>query len=286
MLSSSPDLSQVRRPGRAGLCRLARPGNPRRRRLAPALRRRLHKKSQFYQCLKAGCSDRQQDPGQPRSGLPGAPPAAGLAAEPARPARHGRSPGRRGHRRSSAASSRSARSHAGFAASPDVSIQPAPSAAWIEAFCTYSPVRPEHRDTMRAHAARDRRAGGLRLRRGGGPADGHGDRRGAGRPHGPVRRAGDAACPPPRPGAQGHREPLCLGVVGTARASPICRSSRPTKRRCRSTPRKVSAPCTTTSTSCRAYRALTLRPPPSIVEYREEHTKWRTILGRRATRPA
>jgi GNAT superfamily N-acetyltransferase len=34
-------------------------------------------------------------------------------------------------------------------ASPEVSIQPAPSAAWIEAFCTYSPVRPEHRDTMR-----------------------------------------------------------------------------------------------------------------------------------------
>ena len=30
-----------------------------------------------------------------------------------------------------------------------MSIQPAPSAAWIEAFCTYSPVRPEHRDTMR-----------------------------------------------------------------------------------------------------------------------------------------
>jgi GNAT superfamily N-acetyltransferase len=37
----------------------------------------------------------------------------------------------------------------GFAASPDVSIEPAPSAAWIDAFCTYSPVRPEHRDTMR-----------------------------------------------------------------------------------------------------------------------------------------
>jgi GNAT superfamily N-acetyltransferase len=34
-------------------------------------------------------------------------------------------------------------------ASPEVSIQPAPSAAWIEAFCTYSPVRPEHRNTMR-----------------------------------------------------------------------------------------------------------------------------------------
>ena len=36
-----------------------------------------------------------------------------------------------------------------FTASPEVAIQPAPSAAWIEAFCTYSPVRPEHRDTMR-----------------------------------------------------------------------------------------------------------------------------------------
>jgi len=39
--------------------------------------------------------------------------------------------------------------HPGFAASADVAIQPVPSAAWIEAFCTYSPVRPEHRDTMR-----------------------------------------------------------------------------------------------------------------------------------------
>jgi GNAT superfamily N-acetyltransferase len=39
--------------------------------------------------------------------------------------------------------------HSGFVASADVSIQPAPSAAWIDAFCTYSPVRPEHRDTMR-----------------------------------------------------------------------------------------------------------------------------------------
>jgi GNAT superfamily N-acetyltransferase len=36
-----------------------------------------------------------------------------------------------------------------FAAAPEVAIQPAPSAAWIDAFCTYSPVRPEHRDTMR-----------------------------------------------------------------------------------------------------------------------------------------
>jgi N-acetylglutamate synthase len=36
-----------------------------------------------------------------------------------------------------------------FAAAPEVAIQPAPSAAWIDAFCTYSPVRPEHRVTMR-----------------------------------------------------------------------------------------------------------------------------------------
>lgn len=37
----------------------------------------------------------------------------------------------------------------GFAASPEVSIQPVPAAAWTEAFCTYSPVRLEHRHTMR-----------------------------------------------------------------------------------------------------------------------------------------
>ena len=38
---------------------------------------------------------------------------------------------------------------AAFAPAPDVSIQPTPSAAWVAAFATYSPVRPEHRDTMR-----------------------------------------------------------------------------------------------------------------------------------------
>ncbi len=37
----------------------------------------------------------------------------------------------------------------GFAAAPEVSIQPEPSAAWLDAFATYSPVRPEHRATMR-----------------------------------------------------------------------------------------------------------------------------------------
>lgn len=36
-----------------------------------------------------------------------------------------------------------------FASAPEVSIQSAPSTAWLEAFGTYSPVRPEHRDTMR-----------------------------------------------------------------------------------------------------------------------------------------
>ena len=39
--------------------------------------------------------------------------------------------------------------HRSFATSPEVSIQSAPSAAWIEAFSTHSPVAPEHRDTMR-----------------------------------------------------------------------------------------------------------------------------------------
>jgi N-acetylglutamate synthase len=39
--------------------------------------------------------------------------------------------------------------HAGFAADPDVAIHPQPTPAWIEAFCTHSPVRPQHRDVMR-----------------------------------------------------------------------------------------------------------------------------------------
>lgn len=38
--------------------------------------------------------------------------------------------------------------HPGFAADPEVAIHPQPTAAWIEAFCAHSPVRPEHRDTM------------------------------------------------------------------------------------------------------------------------------------------
>lgn len=39
--------------------------------------------------------------------------------------------------------------HAGFEAAPEVRIHAEPTPAWIEAFCTHSPVRPEHRDTMR-----------------------------------------------------------------------------------------------------------------------------------------
>jgi len=39
--------------------------------------------------------------------------------------------------------------HAGFTAAPEVRIHAEPTPAWIEAFCTHSPVRPEHRNTMR-----------------------------------------------------------------------------------------------------------------------------------------
>jgi GNAT superfamily N-acetyltransferase len=39
--------------------------------------------------------------------------------------------------------------HPGFAAAPEVRIHPQPTEAWIEAFSNHSPVRPEHRDTMR-----------------------------------------------------------------------------------------------------------------------------------------
>ena len=55
---------------------------------------------------------------------------------------------RRGHRPIERSLLQACPLHLGFAASPDVSIQPTPSAAWIDAFCTYSPVRPEHRATM------------------------------------------------------------------------------------------------------------------------------------------
>jgi GNAT superfamily N-acetyltransferase len=34
-------------------------------------------------------------------------------------------------------------------ASPEVAIHPEPTAAWIEAFCTHSPVKAQHRATMR-----------------------------------------------------------------------------------------------------------------------------------------
>ncbi len=38
--------------------------------------------------------------------------------------------------------------HDGFRADPTVVISPAPTPAWIEAFATHSPVRPEHRRSM------------------------------------------------------------------------------------------------------------------------------------------
>src|SRR5580700_3639553 len=40
--------------------------------------------------------------------------------------------------------------HAGFAAAPEVRIHAEPTPAWIEAFCTHSPVRPEHRTSCGA----------------------------------------------------------------------------------------------------------------------------------------
>lgn len=40
------------------------------------------------------------------------------------------------------------RLHGRFASDPEVGIHPAPPPAWIEAFCTHSPVRPQHRGTM------------------------------------------------------------------------------------------------------------------------------------------
>jgi GNAT superfamily N-acetyltransferase len=41
------------------------------------------------------------------------------------------------------------RLQAGFEAAPGVRIHAQPTATWIEAFCSHSPVRPEHRDAMR-----------------------------------------------------------------------------------------------------------------------------------------
>jgi GNAT superfamily N-acetyltransferase len=38
--------------------------------------------------------------------------------------------------------------HDGFAADPEVTLLPAPTPAWIDAFCHHSPVAPRHRETM------------------------------------------------------------------------------------------------------------------------------------------
>ena len=53
---------------------------------------------------------------------------------------------------------------AGCAADPDVRIHPQPTPAWIEAFCTHSPV-PRASPHHAAHAGGDRQARGFRLRR-------------------------------------------------------------------------------------------------------------------------
>lgn len=41
-----------------------------------------------------------------------------------------------------------------FSGTPEVAILPGPTSSWIEAFATYSPVRPEHRQTMERMLAR------------------------------------------------------------------------------------------------------------------------------------
>ena len=140
--------------------------------------------------------------------------------------------------------------HPGFAASPDVSIHPAPPPAWIEAFCLYSPVRPEHRDTMRRMlAAIAAPAGFAFVEEAGQPlamAIGavEGDHMGLFdvlvMPH--ARRRGLA---------RKVTESLYAWAWSHGARFAYCRSSPPTKQRCRSTPRKVSAPCTITSTSSR-----------------------------------
>jgi len=38
--------------------------------------------------------------------------------------------------------------HEGFQADPAVEIAASPTPAWLDAFATYSPVKPEHRETM------------------------------------------------------------------------------------------------------------------------------------------
>ena len=188
------------------------------------------KRANSINALGPDAQMRRRDPAAPRGALPGARPAAGLAADAARPARH------RPTSWPSAATGDRAQPAAGLpartTASPPIprsAILPRPTPAWIEAFCAHSPVRPRASRDHAAHAGGHRRARRLRLGRGGRPADGHGDRRGRGRPHGPVRRAGDARRPAAAAWRGGSPRASMPGHGSRARASPICRSSPPTQ---------------------------------------------------------
>ena len=149
MLSSSSDLSQVRRLEElafagwpaletrdvAGWRLRLSGGYTKRANSINALSRDAQVDDGTLNALEAAYKERHQRPVWRLTPL--APPAmAGLLA-------------RRGHRPIERSLLQVCPLHPGFAATPEVSIQPAPSPAWIEAFCTYSPVRPEHRDTMR-----------------------------------------------------------------------------------------------------------------------------------------
>ena len=172
-----------------------------------------------------------------------------LAAEPLGAAGHGRPPGRARlpHHRAQPAAGR-ARSIPASPRPRRSGSTPQPTPAWIEAFCAAQPGQAGASRHHAAHAGGDRRAGRAS------PSS-----KQAGRPMAmaigvvegdhmglfdvlvmpQARRRGLAR--------QDHRKPLCLGVRRTARASPICRSSPPTTPRCRSMPRKASAPSTTTN---------------------------------------
>ena len=186
------------------------------------------KRANSINALRHDAETDSASPPEPRGGLPRAPPVAGLAAEPARPAGHGRHPGgaRLPHHRAQPAAGLPAA--CGLRGRPGGADLPQPTPAWIEAFCSPQPGTPGASRRHAAHAGSDRRSGGLRLRRGRGPTHGDGDRRRAGRPYGPVRRAGDAAGAPPRPGAARSPRASMPGPGATAPASPTCRSWRPT----------------------------------------------------------
>ena len=219
-MSLTVDLAEVRRLEELAFRGLACPGSPGR---SPAgaqrFCRRLHRKSQFNQCVRAQMPE--IDPAtvsRPRSGLSRARPAADLAADARLRRRHRRRVlADRGYRRDRAQPACSAAPlHERFAADPDVRIYPRlDRLAWIEASARPAArCAPQHRDDHgSACCARSPRRSGFAFGRGRTAsrlAMAH-RRRSHGDHIGPVRRAGDAAGAPPRPGAAAHRKPRAPG---------------------------------------------------------------------------